>query len=110
MRIAEYRERLECRVRDAEQINATAPVANVLRVVIRELSVIDASTYPGRIVNTLEAAELLGVKPKTVANWAASGRFPGASKTSGSNGNWTIPLEEVSKAGNRKRPKLWKPE
>ena len=108
MRIAEYQERLELRVRDAEQMNASAPVADVLRAVLRELSEIHASSHLGRMLNTRQVAEILGVKPKTIANWAAAGRFAGAKKTSGVKGNWSIPVEEVKRANERPRQKLWR--
>ncbi len=45
--------------------------------------------------DTEAAARLLGVAPKTVASWCTQGRFPGARKTGGAAGKWTIPADAV---------------
>jgi len=45
-----------------------------------------------------EAAQLLGVTRRTVIDWAAAGRFPGAWRTAGSDkrgGNWRMPRASV---------------
>ena len=108
MTIAEYRKQLERRIADADAMNATAPVADVLRAVLRELSELVSVGVLGGRLTTEQVGTALGVKPKTVAHWAASGRFPGASKTPGKKGRWTIPSDAIlsESANARKRPKL----
>lgn len=107
MTLADLRERLERRAREAERVNATAPVAAVVRDILSELADVSVSTISGCRLNTEQTAKILGVKPKTIAHWAARGRFLGAFKTSGRQGKWTIPIEAIKQTPKSGRPKLW---
>lgn len=49
-------------------------------------------------IDTERAASMLGVTPKTVANWCAAGKFAGAQKTGSARGKWTIPRDAVRAA------------
>ena len=109
MTVAEFRQLLERRVADADAMNSEAPVGDVLRVVLSELTELDVSSLPGHMLDTRQVASVLGLKPKTIANWAAEGRFQGAEKTSGRKGKWVIPAEAVGNAKEHQRRKLWTP-
>ena len=62
---SELRTRLQSRLSDAEAMNATAPVADVLRVVLGELETVNgvpnAVLPPDRLLGLEEASEKLGV-------------------------------------------------
>ncbi len=62
---SELRTRLQSRLSDAEAMNATAPVADVLRVVLGELEAVNgvpnAALPPDRLLGLEEASEQLGV-------------------------------------------------
>ncbi len=109
MTLAELEERLQRRIVEADEMNSEARVGDVLRVVLSELTELDVSSVPGHMLDTRQAASVLGVKPKTIANWAAEGRFQGAEKTSGKKGKWIIPAEAVGNAKKYQRIKLWEP-
>lgn len=67
MDLAGLRARLEQRAKDAEAMKATAPIADVLRVVLSELEAIGATPAPAatdRMLTAQEAAPLLGVTPR----------------------------------------------
>jgi predicted DNA-binding transcriptional regulator AlpA len=64
MTLAELRARWEARAQDAEAMHATAPVADVLRVVLSELEATDGNGGPpvaDRLLTAEEAAARLGV-------------------------------------------------
>ena len=99
---------------DAERVGATAPLARVYATFIEELRSAGSGGGSESMMSSKEAASELGVEPKTVANWCADGRFPGAKKTSPKRGRWRIPSRDVyaffgAKNGNGS-PKLWTPE
>ena len=115
MRLADVVQRLEGRARDAEAMDSTARIADVLRAVLRDLEQVDLSGLQPRYVASHEAARMLGMKPKTIANWCNAGRFSGAIKSSGRAGKWLIPAAEVYKAMDAvsrhpTRPRLWRRE
>ncbi len=62
---SELRTRLQSRLSDAEAMNATAPVADVLRVVLGELETVNgvpnAALPPDRLLCLEKASEQLGV-------------------------------------------------
>ena len=72
----ELRKRLENRLSDAEAMNTTAPVADVLRVVLRELETVngvpDAPPSPDRLVSLEDASEQIGV----TVRWLRENRPP----------------------------------
>lgn len=73
-----------------------APVAEVYRQFARELMGLDGVGDEPLYVDTNRAALMLGVSPKTVANWCSAGRFEGARKTGeGHGGKWVIPLTAI---------------
>ncbi len=99
---------------DAERVGATAPLARVYATFIEELRSAGNAGGIERMMSTMEAASELGVEAKTIANWCADGRFPGAQKTSPKRGRWRIPSRDVyaffgEKNGNSP-PRLWIPE
>ena len=65
MTLADVRARLEARIADAERMKATAPGADVLRVVLAELGDVDGEPDAGgpgdRLLTAEEAALMLGV-------------------------------------------------
>lgn len=90
---------------EAEHHASQAPLARVYDVVIRDLEQVEV-IGPRKMLRTSEVAELLGLAPRTVANKAAAGEFPGAEKTSGDDGEWRIPasaIYEPEKAKARRR-------
>ena len=111
MTLADLLANLDRRCNDAKRVHATAPVADVLRVVIHELEQVNTERPFGRLLDSREAARVLGLKPKTVANHCAAGQFPGARKTStGKGGRWRIPAVEVYEAAGHTPslgPRLW---
>ena len=111
MRVAELVAILERRAQEAKEMHASAPVADVLLVVIRELEQVDADRHPARLLNSKQAGRVLGLTPKTVANQCAARRFAGARKTSsGNGGRWRIPATEVYEAAGHTPspgPRLW---
>ncbi len=62
---SELRTRLQSRLSDAEAMHATAPVADVLRVVVGELETVNgvpnAALPPDRLLGLEKASEQLGV-------------------------------------------------
>lgn len=99
---------------DADRVGATAPLARVYATFLEELRSAGNAVGVGSMMSTTEAASELGVESKTVANWCADGRFPGATKTSPKRGRWRIPSRDVyaffgEKNGNSP-PRLWTPE
>lgn len=99
---------------DAERVGATAPLAKVYAAFIEELRSAGNVGGSERMMSTTEAASELGVEPKTIANWCADGRFPGAKKTSPRRGRWRIPSRDVYAFFGEKNgsspPRLWTPE
>ena len=112
MRLAELVIVYERRRLEAHRQRSQAPLEAVYGAVLEELRALDGFETPDRMMNTAEAAGVLAVAPKTVAKWAAEGRFPRAQKTSEC-GEWRIPAREVyGLAGHptphqAKRPRLW---
>ena len=72
-----------------------APAAEVYRQFARELEELTGIEAAPIYVDTDQAAATLAVSPKTVANWCNAGRFPGARKTGGRGGKWTIPVQAI---------------
>jgi Helix-turn-helix domain len=86
---------LERRAREAEAIGASAPLATVYRQLVGDLRQLDAADVAVSY-DANGAAHLLGVSPKTVANWCAAGKFAGARKTGGAGGGkWVVPATAV---------------
>ena len=116
MTIEELEREWERRREDARRCGYTAPVANVYAVALEDLRSLDGNLSPDRMMKTTEAARILGVAPKTIASWAADGRFAGARKTS-SSGEWRLPSRAVydfagspPNKGATAIPKLWREE
>lgn len=115
MTLAELISQYERRRLDAERYSASAPLAKVFSEVLHDLRQVDGMDGVDRMLTTDEAAELLGVARKTIAKWAADGRFPNAQKTS-DGGEWRIPARDVYSALGRKSepvgsiPRLWEDE
>lgn len=73
-----------------------APVADVYRQFSRELLELEAAGEGPSYVDTERAALMLGVSPKTVANWCTARRFEYARKTGeGRGGKWVIPVRAI---------------
>ena len=114
MKLPELVLEYERRRLEAQRHGSTAPLATIYGVVLDELRALDGIAFADRLVDTTEAAGILSVAPKTVARWAADGRFPGARKTS-DEGEWRLPAREVyAEAGHGASlrteatiPKLW---
>ena len=72
MTLAELRERLAQRAQDAETVQATAPVANVLKWVLDEMDGLDGSRpqRPDHMLTAIELAERLSVSPRHVYDHA----------------------------------------
>lgn len=94
MSVAELIEVYERRRAEADRVRATAPLADVYRMVIEELRDLESGKASGRWLSAAEAAQILGVDRKTVAIWAAQGRFPGATKARAT-GDWSLPVAGV---------------
>ena len=89
--ITEY----ERRRAEADQIEASAPVAKIYGQVLDELRGLEAGDIPDRVMSTEEAARLLGIGRAAVAKRCAGGELEGAQKTSGARGRWRIPARSV---------------
>ena len=115
MTLADLISQYERRRLDAERYSASAPLAQVFSEMLRDLRQVDGMDAVDRMLTTDDAAEVLGVARKTVAKWAADGRFPNAQKTS-EGGEWRIPAGDVYSALGRQKepagsiPKLWEDE
>ena len=72
-----------------------APAAEVYLQFARELEELTGIEAAAIYMDTDQAAPALAVSPKTVANWCHAGRFPGARKTGGRGGKWTIPVQAI---------------
>ena len=115
MKLPELVTLYEERARIAAEMGSQADVARVYRVVIDELAKLDGIEMVGRWFDSAEAAELLGVSPKTVRRWCRSKRFRHARLTSGDRGEWRIPARDVYAETGQKNttgagstvPKLW---
>ena len=84
MTLAELRERLAERARDAAAMHATAPVADVLGVVLTDLDAMEdgaSSTPADRMLTVQEAAAVLEVRPRWLYDRA--GKLPFARKLGG---------------------------
>jgi hypothetical protein len=71
------------------------PAAEVYRLFAGELTQLTDIEATPMSVDTGEAARMIGVASKTVANWCAAGTFPGARKTGGRGGKWIVPVVDV---------------
>ncbi len=89
--ITEY----ERRRAEADQIEASAPVAKIYSQVLGELRRLEAGDIPDRMMSTEEAGRLLGIGRAAVAKRCTSGELEGAQKTSGDSGRWRIPARSV---------------
>ena len=107
--VTEFERRCASALRDG----STAQVAQVYKAVIEDLRRVNGVQAADRFLDSKEAAEILGVHPRTVARWCNTGKFLGAWKTS-RKGEWRIPSAEVYRISDRSRdrtaprPKLWK--
>ena len=72
-----------------------APVSDVYRQFVRELTEVEGIEDALLYVDTDRAATMLSVTSKTVAHWCAAGRFPGARKTGGQGGKWVVPVAAI---------------
>ena len=76
--LADFRERIAHRIADAEAMHATAPVADILKVVHEELGHLSNGRPPQRtqegekLLNANQVAEVMGVKPRWVYEHADS--------------------------------------
>ncbi len=112
MNLSELVVEFERRRADAVRHNSTAPVAGVYGAVLEDLRRLDGVQVAGRFLSSKEAADILGVHPRTIARWCNAGRFARARKTSDDTGDWRIPAAEIyTEFGARhtppSRPKLW---
>jgi predicted DNA-binding transcriptional regulator AlpA len=92
---AELLEDLQRRKAEAAQVGASAPIAQILDLVIAQLDRLDGVDGSPRLVRVQTAAVTLGLSPATIRRMCQGGRFPGAMKTSGDRGDWRIPAGEV---------------
>jgi hypothetical protein len=104
----------ERRMADAIRLKATAPVAQVMKVVLEEFATLDGQDQVDRMMDTNEAGRVLNRAPKTIRRWCQQGRFPGAWQTGGDTGEWQIPSQAVYTLASgsptpqpSNRPKLW---
>ncbi len=91
---AELRAEWQRRKAEALETGATAPVAKLADVILQQLETLDGHDAV-RLMTTAEAATVLSVSEKTIRGWCGFRRFPGATKTSGRNGDWRIPASDV---------------
>ena len=91
---AELRAEWQRRKAEALETGATAPVAKLADVILQQLERLDGYDTV-RLMTTAEAATVLSVSEKTIRGWCGLRRFPGATKTSGRNGDWRIPASDV---------------
>lgn len=77
-------------------VGAMLPAGAVYATFVSELEALDGDGAVPLRLDTDQAAAALGVSPKTIAHWCHAGRFPGARKTGGKGGKWTIPASEVT--------------
>ncbi len=91
---AELRAEWQRRKAEALETGATAPVAKLADVILQQLETLDGHDAV-RLMTTAEAATVLSVSEKTIRSWCGRRRFPGATKTSGRNGDWRIPASDV---------------
>ena len=101
----------EWRRRKAEALEtgATAPVAKLANVILDQLERLDGHDGAARLMTTADAATMLRVSRKTIRAWCGQRRFPGATKTSGRNGDWRIPSSDVytlAGAERKRKPQL----
>ena len=113
MTLSELMADYERRRGEADRHSASAPLATVYALVLEELRALDRIAIPDRMMGTGEAATVLALAPKTVAKWAAEGRFHGAQKTS-EGGEWRLPARSVYEqagvpkgSGQTAIPRLW---
>ncbi len=92
---AELRAEWQRRKAEALETGATAPVAQLADVFLRQLEQLDGHDSAVRLMTTAEAATVLSVSEKTIRSWCGRRRFPSATKTSGRNGDWRIPASDV---------------
>lgn len=86
MTLDELRDRLAQRARDAAAMSATAPVADVLGVVLADLEAVDGNgdattAAPERLLDVEQAAALLDVRPRWLYDHARA--LPFAKKLGG---------------------------
>ena len=105
---AELRAEWQRRKAEALETGATAPVAKLADVILQQLEQLDGHDAV-RLMTTSEAATVLSVSEKTIRGWCGRRRFPGATKTSGRNGDWRIPASDVytlAGAERKQKPQL----
>lgn len=96
MRVPQLINRYTRRKRQAEELDVLAPLASVYDAVLDDLRRLDGVDARPSPLTTSEAAEQLGVEPRTVAKWCRQGRLPNAYKTGeDGEGEWRIPPEDV---------------
>jgi hypothetical protein len=110
MTLRELLEIYERRRSEAERVGAMAPLAEVYRLVIEEIQGVQGSPGSGRWLSASEAAQILGMDRKTVAIWAAQGKFPGATKDE-KTAEWHLPVASVfsSVRNDPQRPAAGRP-
>lgn len=105
MTVEELIERYERQRRHAEAVESRVPEARLLEVVLEDLRELDGVEAGPRWFTTEEAADRLGLAPKTVADWCRRSRdpedpfdkLPNARKTS-EGGEWRIPASDLETA------------
>ena len=108
MTLADLRAEWQRRKAEALETGATAPVAKLAAVILQQLEALDGHDAV-RLMTTAEAATVLSVSEKTIRGWCGRRRFPGATKTSGRNGDWRIPASDVytlAGVGRKRKPEL----
>ncbi len=101
---AELRAEWQRRKVEALETGATAPVAKLADVILQQLETLDGhDNGVARMMTTAEAAKVHSVSEKTIRGWCGLRRFPGATKTSGRNGDWRIPASDVYTLAGVKR-------
>lgn len=101
MKLGELVRKYRRRKREAAELDTLAPLASVYADVLEDLQRLDGVDTSPAPLTTSEAAERLGVEPRTVAKWCRDGRLPNAYKTgSDGDGEWRIPPASVDAGPN----------
>ena len=109
MTIAEMIRQYQARLADAERVGATAPLASVYALVLDDLRALAPTVEGSRMLTAAQAAQRLGLRPKTITNWAGLGRLPGAVNSSSEGGVWLVPSSALPHVPRRPRTGWTKP-